>query len=74
MHTNPVLTNAGSTRARPSTAVLDLSSNQQLIVELEIGEVLWVKWPDGAIERVERQQLRPERWQILDTWPLADAA
>lgn len=74
MYPNPVFINAGSTRARPSAAVLDLSNNVQLSVELEIGNVLWLKWPGGAIERKERQELHPDRWQILDVWSPAGAA
>jgi len=74
MKTNPAFTNAGSTRTHPAVAVVDLATNEQLPVELEIGEVLWLKWPAGDVERVERQQLAPERWQILEASHVRGAA
>jgi hypothetical protein len=74
MYPQPVFINAGSTRINPSVAVRDLKSDIQLSVELEIGDALWLKWPDGLIQRKERQELHPDRWQILDASPLAGAA
>lgn len=66
MLNNPALTNAGSTRTRPSIAVIDLKTNDRMRVELEIGEALYVRCPAGSVQRVERQHLPAERWQIVE--------
>jgi len=74
MYNNPALTNAGSTRTRPSIAVVDLKTNERMRVELEIGETLYVRCPAGSVQRVERQHLPAERWEIIEASPLAGAA
>ncbi|MDH1403726.1 hypothetical protein [Pseudomonas sp. GD03730] len=74
MYNNPALTNAGSTRTRPSIAVVDLKTKERMRVELEIGETLYVRCPAGSVQRVERQQLPPERWEIIEASPMAGAA
>lgn len=71
MNTNPVFTNAGSTRTRPSIAVLDLVTQEERRVELEIGETLWLRCRAGSVQRYERRELPAERWQILDASPMA---
>ncbi|MGE8046014.1 hypothetical protein ACQKO6_17660 [Pseudomonas monteilii] len=74
MQTTPFLTNAGSTRERPSIAVVDLKTQERHQVELEIGEKLYLRSPAGAVECFERRQLRPDRWQIIEASPLAGVA
>jgi hypothetical protein len=74
MNTNPAYTNAGSTRIRPSIAVVDLKTQERLSVELEIGEKLWLRCEKGSIQPVERQHLPAERYQILEAAPSAYAA
>lgn len=74
MYDNPALTNAGSTRTRPSIAVVDRQTNEHMRVELEIGEVLFVRCPRGGVQRVERQHLPAERWEIIEASPKVGAA
>lgn len=74
MYNNPALTNAGSTRTRPSIAVVDLKTQERMRVELEIGETLYVRCPAGSVQRVERQQLPPERWEIVEAAPAVGVA
>lgn len=51
-------------------AVVNRGTGERLSVELEIGQTLWVRDGLGQIERVERDQLPEERWQLIEARPV----
>lgn len=50
-------------------AVVNRGTGERLSVELEIGQTLWVRDGRGQIEKVERDHLPVERWQIVEAQP-----
>ncbi|MBD8671597.1 hypothetical protein [Pseudomonas lurida] len=53
-------------------AVVNRGTGERLSVELEIGQTLWVRDGLGQVERVERDQLPEERWQLIEARPVVD--
>lgn len=46
-------------------AVVNRETGERLSVELEIGQALWVRNGLGQVEKVERDHLPEERWQVV---------
>lgn len=51
-------------------AVVNRGTGERLSVELEIGQTLWVRDDRGQIEKVERDHLPAERWQVVEAQPV----
>lgn len=45
-------------------SVVNLRTGEQRPVELEIGQLLWIRYRDGSVEPVSKDQLAPEVWEL----------
>ena len=48
--------------------VLNRRSGERLMVELEIGALLWLRNARGEVEQAPRAHLTNDQWQFIEGW------